>query len=141
VPDRSQSQMKFSTFAVERFDGKGVNDALKTTNWLESFFESLRGILLFRSGRAAESIPGLEYAISTPAGSDEQPDLFILAMAYQELGRTNDAKRVFARGMAANKQTEVTSKVRETWQARAINRSLRKEAEERLGANKDELQE
>jgi tetratricopeptide (TPR) repeat protein len=55
----------------------------------------LRGVTLFRMGKAADAIPLLEQAHASIPNANIDPN-YVLGVAYMQLGRFDDARRAFA---------------------------------------------
>lgn len=55
----------------------------------------LRGVTLFRMGKAAEAIPLLEQAHASVSNANIDPN-YVLGVAYMQVGRLDDARRAFA---------------------------------------------
>jgi predicted Zn-dependent protease len=55
----------------------------------------LRGVTLFRMGKAADAIPLLEQAHASIANANIDPN-YVLGVSYMQVGRNDDARRAFA---------------------------------------------
>lgn len=55
----------------------------------------LRGVTLFRMGRAADAIPLLEQARASVPDANIDPN-YVLGVSYMQVGRTDDARHAFA---------------------------------------------
>lgn len=55
----------------------------------------MRGVTMFRMGRAADAIPLLEQARASVPDANIDPN-YVLGVSYMQVGRTDDARRAFA---------------------------------------------